>query len=372
MRGKTSRQQHQTSDQARRESAPADHDSASAPTNAAPLAYRQVSAGCLSPTNLHMLQQTDGNHAVQRLTVTRTPAQPVIQRVKLAGPKDLEVETDDITEDGIKSSLLKNFEVVADILEQTSEGKNWEINKWVEDENSKFDNEAKKKLGLLVDAMLISQMPELRKKSKSGFPKIENAQVGEDSEKLKKYLQTWDEFYQESDRSKKLKLIEDWYSKGDKTRDHFEPIADQKYRQDILKLTLDNSVAPIGIIDNKDVLQALGHAEVTDGNYADNIGKKVLYIHDISSAPWNVWYVKGEDDSKKRGRSGAGTLLMVAFIRKSRELGCKGRLELTAWGSSSPFYHKLGFQGDPGMYLTEEKANEVDPQNEDDSKDENN
>jgi hypothetical protein len=82
--------------------------------------------------------------------------------------------------------------------------------------------------------------------------------------------------------------------------------------------------------------------------------KDSLYIDYLMTAPWN-----NLENPKVRG---AGTALIIAAIRKSKELGHEGRITLEPLDDAIPFYEKLGFKMKKGrlfegkMTLSEAEA----------------
>jgi hypothetical protein len=151
-----------------------------------------------------------------------------------------------------------------------------------------------------------------------------------------KYLVSWDEFYKL--KEKELNVIKRDYNKhGEEIKKRFEPIADNEERLSIIKSSNLPGQTLVGLVDQRNLLQAMGTYEIkthpSEGKY--------LYVHELASAPWNVWY---DDKQNPYSCSGAGTELIKEFIHISRKNGGYGRIRLSAWGSSPPFYEKLGFK----------------------------
>jgi hypothetical protein len=128
------------------------------------------------------------------------------------------------------------------------------------------------------------------------------------------------------------------YSQPEEVKQQLLPIVDQEERQEIMA----DQFGPKGEHQFTGVLDAEGllQAACTWEPLVDDEGVGYLYIHELASAPWNVWMEKG---SEPQAVAGSGSAVMKVLVKKSIEAGYEGRLRLVAWSSSPGFYRKLGF-----------------------------
>lgn len=80
---------------------------------------------------------------------------------------------------------------------------------------------------------------------------------------------------------------------------------------------------------------------MTDGHFARlpaQIGKPLVYVTYLASAPWNLPVV-----TNKPRHSGVGAVLLLAAIATSEELEFKGRIGLHSLPMAEGFYERLGF-----------------------------
>jgi hypothetical protein len=84
-----------------------------------------------------------------------------------------------------------------------------------------------------------------------------------------------------------------------------------------------------------DEMQALllWEDEFVTGRHPDQLGRPLVYVHFVSSAPWN-----DRDIVEAPKYKGSGTLLIRAAVERSIELGYKGRLGLHALPQAESFY----------------------------------
>lgn len=90
-------------------------------------------------------------------------------------------------------------------------------------------------------------------------------------------------------------------------------------------------------IECEDITQGLMMIETEMHGSRDTIGKRLIYVEAIASAPWNRIEIKRPPLFK-----GVGTALLKFARLRSVELGYEGRVGLHSLPSAEKFYEKLG------------------------------